>query len=136
MSNSSKAKAIADLLMSDAGKWWEWDEILEGLIPGFSNVPSRIQAEIYEAYATYMPHARAELDDRGCFLMRDGREQGARFKIGTNSPEDKPFIMRTLVDQKKRAISINGRVEKRIENLKEEKILPKHFDTDKNLLNA
>ena len=55
MSNNSKAKLIADLLESDMSKWWAWDEILEGLIPGFANVPGRYQAEIISTYMTYVP---------------------------------------------------------------------------------
>jgi len=127
MSNNSKGKAIADLLMSDEDKWWGWDEILEGLIPGFSNVPQRIQAEIYDAYETYMTHARTEIDERGRMLMRDGRGWAARWKIATKNSEDRPYIDRVLADQKKRANGINGRIEKRIENLKQENILPEFW---------
>ena len=124
MSNNSKGKAIADLLLTNTAIWWGWDEILEGLIPGFSNVPSRIQGEIFDAYETYVTHARAELDERGLFLMRDGRGMAARWKIATNDPADKPYIDRVLVDQSKRADAINGRITTRIANLKAEHILP------------
>ena len=124
MSNNSKAKAIADLLMSDTAKWWKWSDILEGLIPGFSNVPSKIQGAIFESYETYMTHARAELDEREKVLLRDGKGMVARWKIATREVVDKPYIDRVIVDQQKRADAINGRVDLRITNLKADNILP------------
>jgi len=124
MSNNSKAKAIADLLMSDMARWWSWDEIMEGLIPGFSMVPRRVQSEVLEIYITYIPHVYAELDDRKRFLLRDGRAIQARFKIATTEPEDKPEVERRLVTLKKRERGISNRIEVRIENLKDAKILP------------
>jgi hypothetical protein len=127
MSSNSKGKAIADLLMSDTAKWWGWDDILEGLIPGFSNVPSKIQGAIFESYETYMTHARAELDERERVLLRDGKSMAARWKIATTDPEDKPYIVRVLADQQKRANGINGRIETRVANLKAENILPESW---------
>ena len=124
MSNNSKAKAIADLLMSDTTKWWGWDEILEGLIPGFSNVPPKIQSAIFESYETYMTHARAELDEREKVLLRDGKSMVARWKIATKDSADKPYVDRVIIDQQKRADAINGRIDLRITNLKAENILP------------
>lgn len=133
MSNNSKAKAIADLLMSDTTKWWGWDEILEGLIPGFSNVPSRIQGAIFDSYETYMTHARAELDEREKVLLRDGKGMAARWKVATTDAADEPYVHRVITDQQKRADAINGRVDLRITNLKADNILPESFDIEKHL---
>jgi len=127
MSNKSKAKAIADLLMTDVSRWWGWDEIMEALIPGFSMIPRRAQSEILETYITYVPHVYAELDERKHFLLRDGIALAAKFKIATAEPEDEPEVKKRLVSFKKRERAISGRIETRIGNLKEEKILPKEW---------
>lgn len=127
MSNNSKAKLIADLLESDMSKWWAWDEILEGLIPGFANVPGRYQAEIISTYMTYLPHVYAEIDKRGYFHLRDGIAKMARFKIATNAPEDRPEIDKRIAVMTKRENSISNRKELRIKNLKKRKILPKNW---------
>ena len=125
MSNNSKAKLIADLLESNISKWWAWDEILEGLIPGFMNVPGRYQTEIISAYMTYIPHVYAEMDDRGYFLLRDGRAKLAKFKIATDAPEDRVEIDKRIAVMTKRENSISNKKELRIGNLKERKILPR-----------
>jgi len=122
MSNNSKGKAIADLLLADVSRYRGWDELLEGLIPGFSMVPKSIQFEIIEAYETYMTHARSVLDERGYMLLRDGRAINAKWKVAT--PNDIADIERVLEEQQKRGAAIDGRVEKRIENLKKANILP------------
>lgn len=127
MSNKSKAKAIADLLMSDSAKWWGWDDILESLIPGFSMIPHRSQREIVDTYITYIPHVYAELDERKKFLLRDGIALRARFKIATAEPEDRPEIEKRLGSLKKIEASYSNRIETRVNNLKEEKILPASF---------
>jgi len=130
MSNKSKARAITDLLMSDTTKWWAWDEILEGLIPGFMNVPGRIQSEIISAYMTYVPHVYAEMDDRGYFLLRDGIAKMARFKVATDAPEDRPEIYKRIAVMTKRENSFSNKKELRIGNLKDRKILPKNWSSN------
>jgi len=127
MSNNSKAKLIADLLESDMSKWWAWDEILEGLIPGFANVPGRYQAEIISTYMTYVPSVLNELDERGYFLLSDDRAQMRKFKIATDAPEDKPEIDKRIAVMQKRENSFSNKKELRIGNLKERKILPKNW---------
>jgi len=131
MSNKSKARAISDLLMSDMTKWWAWDEILEGLIPGFINVPGRIQAEIISTYMTYIPHVYTEMDDRGYFLLRDGIAKMTRFKIATDAPEDRPEIDKRIAVMTKRENSFSNKKELRIGNLKKRKILPRNWSPHK-----
>lgn len=134
MSNNSKAKLIADLLESDVSKWWTWDEILEGLMPGFANVPARYQADILSTYMTYIPSVLNELDERGRFLLSDGRAQMRKFKIATNSPEDRPEIDRRIVAMQKREDSYSNKRELRIGNLKDQKILPKNWSSQQKSL--
>ena len=134
MSNNSKAKLIADLLESDVSKWWTWDEILEGLMPGFANVPTRYQADILSTYMTYIPGVLNELDERGRFLLSDGRAQVRKFKIATDAPEDKPEIDRRIVAMQKREDSFSNKKELRISNLKEKKILPKNYSPEQSSL--
>lgn len=124
MSRESKANLIADLLESDKSKWWSWDEILEGVIPGFENVPGRMQIELIAAYMTYISGVLIELDERGYFLLDEGRGQRRSFKIATDSPEDTPYIAKRLVKLDNRVKSFSGRKEKRIANLKKDNILP------------
>jgi len=124
MSNNSKAKAILDFLMTDVSRYMGWDEIMEGLITGFSMVPRRMQRETIEIYMTYLPHVYAEADHRKVFVLRDGVALKAKFKIATDAPADQPEIKSRLIVLTKRANGISNRVEVRIENLKEAKILP------------
>jgi len=131
MSKESKANLIADLLESDKSKWWGWDEILEGIIPGFVNVPGRMQVELISAYMTYISGVLIELDERGYFLLDEGRGQRRSFKIATDSPEDTPYISKRLASMEKRVNSFSGRKEKRIKNLKKDNILPSDEEDDK-----
>jgi len=138
MPNNSKAKLITDLLESDKSRWWGWDEILggvdgsdprkgkliQGLIPGFENVPGRIQAEIISLYMTYVPGVLVELDERGYFLLSDGRAQMRRFKIATDAPEDLPEVKKRLAVMQEREDSLSSRKHLRINNLKKREILP------------
>ena len=135
MSNNSKAKLISDVLQSNVSQWWGWDSILEELIPGFLNVPGRIQGEIISTYMTYVPHVFNECDERGIFVLTDGRAQERRFKIATDAPEDKPEIAKRIVIMKKRENAIASKMELRIRNLKDQKILPKNWSPSQFLLN-
>lgn len=126
MSRESKANLIADLLESDKSKWWGWDEILEGIIPGFVNVPGRMQVELISAYMTYIPGVLIELDERGYFLLDEGRGQRRSFKIATDSPEDTPFISKRLACMGKRLESYSGRKAIRVANLEKSNILPEN----------
>ena len=130
MSRESKANLIADLLESDKSKWWDWDEVLEGIIPGFMNVPGRMQVELISAYMTYIPAVLIELDERGYFLLTEGRGQRRSFKIATDSPEDTPYISKRLDCMDKRVNSFSGRKQKRIENLKKDNIFPNSEDVN------
>jgi len=125
MSNKSKAKAIAELLLSDVTRWWSWYEILEALIPDFSSaVITPAHEELLELYLTYLPHVYAELDERGRFLLRDRKGVAARFKIATTAPEDRVRVEDRLISFKKRERAISNKLKQRIGSLKEEKILP------------
>lgn len=126
MSRESKANLIADLLESDKSKWWDWDEILEGIIPGFMNVPGRMQVELISAYMTYIPSVLIELDERGYFLLDEGRGQRRSFKIATDSPEDTPYISKRLACMNKRVKSYSNRKATRIANLEKSNILPEN----------
>lgn len=126
MPNNSKAKIIADVLMSDVNRRWTWDEILEAMRPGiFSVVPKQYAREILATYVTYLPHVYAELDSRGKFLLREGRSWKASFKIATI--EDREEVESRLKVLEKRKESVEGRIKERIGNLKQEKILPRSW---------
>src|SRR4030042_5376522 len=129
MSNNSKAKILADLLEVEDNRWWYWPELLERIIPGFENIPARIQDEIIGTYATYIPHVREILDDRGRYLMRDKRSVEARFKVAT--PSDREDVEKMINIEVRRKNSKAQRVEKRISNVKERKILPETWGLKK-----
>lgn len=129
MSNNSRAKQIADFWAAEDDKWHDWDETLEHLIPGFANVPARLIKETTDTYRTYVPAVREILDDRGRYLMRDRRSNEARFKVAT--PEDRERVEKMLTLENGRVKGARTRLGKRIENLKQEKILPKRFDSKK-----
>lgn len=124
MSNKSKAKAIADLLMSDTSRYWNWPEIMAGLGIDLSMVPRKGIAGLMEPYMTYLPHVYFELDQRKRFCIREGIGLRARFKIATTAPEDRPDVERYLEEQTKRKNGIANRIETRVENLQSDKILP------------
>lgn len=128
MSSKSKARAVLDVLMSDMGRRWNWWDIMEVLIPGFSMIPKRAQREILESYMTYLPHVYAEADYRKVLVLRDGVAIMATFKIATTEPGDRPEVDRRLVELNKRKRAVSNRIETRIGNLKETKILPADFD--------
>jgi hypothetical protein len=127
MSSKSKAKAIVNLWLSDESRWWSWDETLEDLIHGFDMIPRRLLSGILKSYRDQYPQILAILDERGKFLLRDGMGRKARFKIATTAIEDKPEVDKRLGQLQKRENGISGRIDKRVENLKESKILPPDF---------
>ena len=128
-SRNSKAKMVADVLESDVERRWTWDEILEAMTPGiFSVIPKQYAHEIVTNYAKNLSHVYEELDNRGKFLLRQGKGWKTSFKIATSS--DKEEIEKRLVDLSKRKDSVAGRIEVRVDNLKKEKLLPKKFTVD------
>jgi hypothetical protein len=127
MSNKSKAKAIADLWMSDTSRYWDWPQTMTGLGIDLSMVPARSIRALMDPYMTYLPHVYFELDQRKRFCLRDGIGLKARFKVATTAPEDKPEVERYLAEQTKRKNGIANRIETRVDNLKAEKILPRSW---------